>query len=155
MPGRSRNETAAETPAETTTGAARGRGSADHEVDGPSDVNRIVLEGRLSQEPEEKSLPSGDVLVVLRVVVRRPDGARVDSIEVAVGPPPARGHRRAPGQALTRTVRRSASLRAGDRVRVEGHLERRFWRAGGAPRTRMQVVASEVEPVTATPGPPS
>lgn len=108
------------------------------------DVNRVVLEGRLTRDPEERTLPSGDLLVVLRVAVHRPDGSRIDSVEVAVGPPPGRGHRRAPGQALTATVRSCAARRAGDRVRVEGHLERRFWRAGGAPRTRMQVVAHEV-----------
>lgn len=117
-----------------------------------ADQNLTVLQGRLSRDPEEKILPSGDVLVVLRVVVRRHGSAmqegraneQVDSIEVAVGPPPRRGRRRAPGQALTRTVRKSATLNKGDRVRVEGHLERRFWRDGGAPRTRMQVVAHEV-----------
>lgn len=111
------------------------------------DHNHIELEGRLSRPPEEKELPSGDRLVLLRVVVRRPDGSRVDSIEVAVGPPPSRGRRRAPGQALTRTVDRAAALGEGDRVRVSGHVERRFWRAGGGSRTRLQVVAAEVEPV--------
>ena len=111
------------------------------------DRNRIELEGRLSRPPEEKELPSGDRLVLLRVVVRRPDGSRVDSIEVAVGPPPSRGRRRRPGQALTGTVRRAAGLAEGDRVRVEGHLERRFWRAGGGPRTRLQVVAAELQEV--------
>lgn len=112
------------------------------------DINRIELEGRLSRPPEERQLPSGDRLVVLRVVVRRPDASRVDSIEVAVGPPPRRGQRRAPGQALSATVRRAASLGEGDRVRVEGHLERRFWRAGGSSRTRIQVVAADVEAAT-------
>lgn len=111
------------------------------------DHNHIELEGRLSRPPEEKELPSGDRLVLLRVVVRRPDGSRVDSIEVAVGPPPARGRRRAPGQALTRTVQRAAGLAEGDRVRVAGHIERRFWRTGGGSRTRLQVVAAEIQPV--------
>lgn len=115
------------------------------------DQNHIELEGRLSRAPEVKELPSGDRLVVLRVVVQRPGGERVDSIEVAVGPPPSRGHRRAPGQALTRTVERAAGLGEGDRVRIEGRLERRFWRAGGGPRTRMQVVAAEVAPVAHAP----
>lgn len=115
------------------------------------DRNRIELEGRLSRDPEDKELPSGDRLVVLRVVVERPDGSRSDSVEVAVGPPPGRGQRRAPGQALTSTVRRAAALVQGDRVHVVGHLERRFWRTAGGPRTRMQVVAAEVEPVVPVP----
>lgn len=116
-----------------------------------ADRNHTVLEGRLSRPAEERELPSGDRLVVLRVVVRRPDGERADSIEVAVGPPPGRGKRRTPGQALARTVRRSARLDVGERVRVEGHLERRFWRAGSSSRTRVQVVAHDVTVLAAAP----
>lgn len=113
--------------------------------EGGGDVNTLVIAGRLSAEPDVKELESGTTLVLLRVVVRRPDGSRVDSLPVVVGPAPQRGHRRAPGQARARDVRRASSLRAGDRVRVEGFLQRRFWDAGGSRRSRLQVVAAALE----------
>lgn len=109
------------------------------------DVNRIVIEGRLSAPPEVKELESGEVVVLLRVVARRPDGGRVDSLPVAVGPPPPAGTRRSPGQAGRREVARAGRLAEGDRVHVEGYLQRRFWAAGGARRSRLQVVAERIE----------
>lgn len=109
------------------------------------DRNQIVLEGRLSAEPELRDLPSGDTLVQLRVVVQRPDGSRVDSLPVVVGPGPAKGRRRGPGQASRREVARASGLACDERVRVEGWLQRRFWAAGGVRRTRLQVVATSVE----------
>lgn len=111
----------------------------------PSDENTLVIAGRVSADPDVKELGDGVTLVLLRVVVRRPDGSRVDSLPVVVGPPPRRGQRRAPGQAATRDVRRAAALREGDRVRVEGFLQRRFWDAGGSRRSRLQVVAAALE----------
>ncbi|MBW3620400.1 MAG: hypothetical protein KY461_09155 [Actinobacteria bacterium] len=109
------------------------------------DVNEIVLEGRLSADPDVKELDSGTRLVLLRVVSRRPDGPRVDSLPVVVGPPPQRGHRRLPGQAAAKEVRRAAGLSLDDRVRVVGRLQRHFWDAGGIRRSRLQVVAETVE----------
>jgi single-strand DNA-binding protein len=111
----------------------------------PTDLNEVVLEGRLSAEPDVKELPSGGQLVLLRVVARRPDGRRVDSLPVVVGPAPGRGQRRAPGQPSARDVRRAAGLAVDDRVRVVGRLQRHFWDAGGARRSRLQVVAETVE----------
>lgn len=107
-------------------------------------ANSVRLTGRLSVDPERRELPSGDTLVLLRVVVERPDGSRRDSLPVVVGPAPVRGQRRRPGQAAAATVRRAAALAVGDDVVVEGWLERRFWRAGDARRTRLQVVAERV-----------
>lgn len=106
--------------------------------------NRIQLSGTVSRTPQVKRLRSGDELVVLRLLVRRPDDSRADSIEVAVGPAPGRGRHRRPGQALGATVRRAASLPEGRQVSVVGHLERRFWRSGEGTRTRLQVVAHEL-----------
>lgn len=114
-----------------------------------TDVNVIRIEGRLSAPPETRELPSGDQLVALRVVVRRPDGDRVDSLPVVVGPPPRRGQRRRPGQADTATVRRAQRLSEDDRVAVDGWLQRRFWRSGDGAHTRLEVVASAVEPLAA------
>lgn len=109
------------------------------------DVNEIVVEGRLSGPPDVRELESGVRLVLLKVVARRPDGSRVDSLPVAVGPAPERGQRRTPGQASAREVNRAAKLAEGDRVRVTGFLQRRFWDAGGVRRSRLQVVAETVD----------
>ena len=52
-------------------------------------VNEVRLVGRVSQQPEERVLPSGDVVWTFRVVVGRPPpgqgGARatVDALECA------------------------------------------------------------------------
>ncbi|MBW3662920.1 MAG: hypothetical protein KY469_07460 [Actinobacteria bacterium] len=107
-------------------------------------ANEIRLSGYLSAPPDIKELESGATIVLLRVVVRRPDGDRVDSLPVAVGPPPRRGERRAVGQATARTVRHAAGLDEGDEVVVSGWLQRRFWDAGGQRRSRLQVVAETV-----------
>ena len=114
------------------------------EVDGRDDVtvarNEVVLVGRVSGAPQERQLPSGDVLVAWRVVVDRPAPRRA---------PPA-GVRRPMVDTLdcvawTATVRRAArGLTDGDVVAVEGSLRRRFWRAGAGAASRTEV---EVESV--------
>lgn len=114
-------------------------------TDPSPDVNEVVLEGRLSAAPDLKDLDGGGQLVLLRVVSRRGDGPRVDSLPVVVGPAPDRGRHRAPGQAAARDVRRAASLAADDRVRVVGRVQRHFWDADGTRRSRIQVVAETVE----------
>lgn len=101
--------------------------------------NEVVLVGRVSGEPEERELPSGDVLVSFRVVVARPPGRR----------PTAPG-RRAPTidtldcVAWSAGARRTArALAEGDVVEVEGALRRRFWRAavGSASRTEVEATS--------------
>jgi single-strand DNA-binding protein len=121
-----------------------GRPTVGDGVDGndDNDDNFVRVRGRLSRDPEVRTLPSGDELVLLRVVVDRPDGDRADSLPVAVGPPPGRGRRRRPGQADATTIRRAARLRAGARVEVQGWIQRRFWDAGASGRrSRLQIVA--------------
>ena len=88
------------------------------------------LRGRLSAAPEERTLPSGDTVWTFRVVVGRPPRedpprARVDALECA---------------AWTARVRRSvATWREGDVVEVAGALRRRFYKAGGATVSRVEV----------------
>jgi single-strand DNA-binding protein len=97
--------------------------------------NEVVLVGRVSGEPAERELPSGDVLVTWRVVVDRPVPRR----------PPPEGVRLATVDTLdcvawSSAVRRTArTLADGDVVAVEGALRRRFWRAGGGPASRTEV----------------
>ena len=80
--------------------------------------NEVLLVGRVSGEPEERELPSGDVLVAWRVVVDRPVPRR----------PPPEGVRLATVDTLdcvawSSPVRRTArALVDGDVVAVEGAL---------------------------------
>lgn len=102
--------------------------------------NEVLLVGRVSGEPEERELPSGDRLVAWRVVVDRPPPRR----------PPAEGARPVTIDtvdcvAWTAGVRRTArGLRAGDVVEVGGALRRRFYRAGGSASSRTEVEAAVV-----------
>ena len=114
--------------------------------------NEVVLVGRVSGAPEERELPSGDVLVAWRVVVDRPPPRRT----------PPTGSRPPTIDTLdcvgwSAAVRRTArGLADGDVVAVEGALRRRFWRAGAgaASRTEVEVEAlrrlSRRRPVEAT-----
>ncbi len=98
-------------------------------------VNQVILVGRVSAPASEKSLPSGDVLVLGRLVVDRPPrspappaGVRPVTIDtfdcVATGP------------AMQRSLR---GWQAGDVVRVEGALRRRFWRGAQGLASRYEV----------------
>ena len=98
----------------------------------PTHLNDVVLTGRVSATPEERELPSGDHLVTFRVIVDRPPERgstkrAVDVIDVAC---------------WSARVRRSAlRLSAGDAVRVEGSLRRRFFAAGAGRASRYEVEA--------------
>ena len=48
-----------------------------------TEVNRVEITGRVSGPPASRTLPSGDELVTLRVVVARDDGQPVDTIDCA------------------------------------------------------------------------
>jgi single-strand DNA-binding protein len=99
-------------------------------------ANEVLLAGRVSGEVAERTLPSGDLVVQLRLVVPRGDQpargngscrATVDTIDVACW-----------SSALRRKALR---LREGMEVEVRGALRRRFWRAGGGPVSRYEVEA--------------
>lgn len=96
-------------------------------------VNEVRVRGRLSGDPEERALPSGDSVVVFRVVVDRPPGGRAthDTLDCA-----------AYAGRLRRTVLRWAH---GDVVEVNGSLHRRFFRAGAGPVSRYEVEAAAVQ----------
>ncbi|GAA1774995.1 hypothetical protein GCM10009795_021320 [Nocardioides hankookensis] len=94
-------------------------------------VNEVRLVGRVSQAPEERVLPSGDVLWTFRVVVQRAGASgrtSVDALECA---------------AWSARARRSvASWQAGDVVEVSGAMRRRFFRTGGGAASRVEVEVS-------------
>ncbi|HSK25864.1 MAG TPA: single-stranded DNA-binding protein [Jiangellales bacterium] len=102
--------------------------------------NEVQLVGRVAADPVETELPSGDRVVAVRLVVRRPEDANgrrrraatagplrpaVDTLECSAWP-----------AGLRRTVKR---WEAGDVVEVSGALRRRFWRAAGGPQSRYEV----------------
>jgi single-strand DNA-binding protein len=82
------------------------------------DRNDVVLRGRVSAPPELRTLPSGDTLLVLKLVVGRenprPRGPKSDVITCV---------------SLLPALRRCATAwTTDDVVEVEGALQRRFWR---------------------------
>ena len=102
--------------------------------------NTVVLTGKLAGRAEDRTLPSGDVLVTWRIVVRRPAAGRrvpegvraasVDTIDCA---------------SWRRDVRRAlAGWSVGDVVRIEGSLRRRFWRTTTGPASRYEVEVTRV-----------
>lgn len=110
--------------------------------DGDDEVaaNDVRLVGRLTAEPVVVELPSGDTLVTFRVSVQRgaapanpaaggrTSGQRVDSV---------------PCTAWTQRLRRSiVAWRPGDLVEVSGSVRCRFYQAGGATRSRVEVEAT-------------
>lgn len=100
--------------------------------------NQVVLVGRLAAPPEERTLPSGAVLVVWRVVVDRPPqeapvGVRpvtVDTLDCAAWTPEVQ------------EVVQAAEV--GDVVRIDGALRRRFWRGAAGLASRYEVEAAAV-----------
>ena len=120
--------------------------SADTGTDRTAPRNEVLLVGRVAAAPEERELPSGDVLVSWRVVVTRPPGRRlpegvraptVDTLDCV---------------AWTASARRAASaLVADDVVEVSGALRRRFWRAGAGAASRCEVEVLSVRRVSRRP----
>ncbi|WP_353950083.1 single-stranded DNA-binding protein [Knoellia sp. S7-12] len=93
-------------------------------------VNTVELSGRVSGEPEVRVLPSGDQLVTLRLVVSRPTGGPVDTIDLAC---------------WSSASRRSAGrVSDGDQVHVTGALRRRFFRTPGGAASRYEVEVTKL-----------
>jgi single-strand DNA-binding protein len=82
------------------------------------DRNDVVLRGRLSAPPELRPLPSGDTLLLFKLVVRRenprPRGPKSDVITCV--------------SLLPALQRYASAWTSDDVVEVEGSLQRRFWR---------------------------
>lgn len=99
---------------------------------GPGSVNEVRLTGRVTAGPEQRTLPSGDVIVTFRMSMARGptpmsrgSRQRVDWVDCVVF-----------GGRCRRTV---GTWAVGDRVRVEGALRRRFYRAADGSATRLEV----------------
>lgn len=100
--------------------------------EGPPAENSVSLRGRVSSAPVERSLPSGDVIVTLRLVVARDKSPMSSKSKqssdwvdcVAWG---------------GRTKRSVSRWQVGDVVEVEGALRRRFFRTEARTSTRVEV----------------
>jgi single-strand DNA-binding protein len=94
--------------------------------------NAVALWGRVSVDPLETTLPSGDVVVSIRLVVSRGEKARkppyVDTIDCSAW--------------TARSRRTVLTWREGDVVAVEGALRRRFWRGSTGAQSRYEVEIS-------------
>lgn len=108
----------------------------------PVDVghrNEVTLVGRLSGAPEEREMPSGDVVMSFRLVVARPEQklpegvrrATVDTLECSAW------------QAATR--RSAATWADGDVIEVSGALRRRFFTVGGRSQSRVDVEVAKAK----------
>lgn len=100
------------------------------QTDPQNEANLVRLVGRVSGAPVSRILPSGDEMWTFRVVVPRPERdrrgrAQVDALECSAWSPRSR-----------RSVR---SWREDDIVSVEGRLRRRFFAAGAARQSRVDV----------------
>lgn len=103
-------------------------------------ANEVRLVGRLTAEPVLVELPSGDALVTFRVSVQR--GAAPGSA-AAAGRTTGQRVDSVPCTAWSPRLRRSITAwRPGDLVEVSGSVRCRFYQAGGATRSRVEVEAS-------------
>jgi single-strand DNA-binding protein len=92
-------------------------------------VNEVRLQGRLSRDPESRTLPSGDEMWTFLLVVPRPPGGRsrqsVDAIDCVVW-----------GGRVRASV---AGWAADDVVVVRGPLRKRFYQGGSGAASRVEV----------------
>lgn len=105
---------------------------------GPAQTdNTVLLRGRVSGKEEQRELPSGDHVRMLRVVVPRPPrrgrAAAVDTIDVACW------------SASTRRV--ADRVDVGECVAVSGSLRRRFFKTGAGVTSRYEVEAASLQRV--------
>lgn len=127
------------TPPAPPTGSPDDDAGPGPETDPGAHRNEVLLVGRVSAAAEGRDLPSGDRLVTLRVVVDRPPvrgstRRTVDVVDVACW--------------RRRTQRTAERLAAGDGVRVEGALRRRFFAGAAGRASRYEVEATRLVRVT-------
>ncbi|CAB5239812.1 unannotated protein [freshwater metagenome] len=97
--------------------------------------NEACLRGRISGQPSEKVLPSGDRIVELRLVIAR-EGERadsrsgVDTLDIAAW--------------SYRLRKRALSLKDSDWVQIDGPVHRRFWQGAHGVASRWQIEAFEI-----------
>lgn len=90
-------------------------------------INEVVLEGKLVRDPTHRELKSGDRIWLFQVATTRVSESGVDWLDCSVRE--------------GRLLRSVGSWAAGDVVRVEGHLRRRFFNVAGASRSVVELTA--------------
>ena len=108
-------------------------------------VNEVRIRGRVSGAPRHKQLPSGDQVMSIRVVVPRPEGSRVGGSggrSVSVDTFECVAWTRRPQSVMTR-------LSGDEHVLVTGALRRRYWRAGGAVASMVEIEVVQLKRVPA------
>lgn len=106
-------------------------------ADTPVSHSDVTIVGRLGARIDERTLPSGDVIATFTVVVDRPRRRGDPSTAVKVDAIPCQA-------VQARVIRRLATLEAGQWVRVDGALRRRFWRSGAGLGSAMEVEVSRL-----------
>jgi len=104
----------------------------------PADLNRVNLVGRLTRDPEMRSLPSGDPVMSMRLAVssrqREADGQwgdRSNYFDVTLF-----GRR---AEAV------SSYLAKGSRIGIDGRLSWREWQAqDGSKRQSVEIIANDL-----------
>ena len=92
--------------------------------------NSVQLVGRCSGPGAEKSLPSGDTVVEIRIIIGRDDREGYDTLDVALWSAALR--------------KRALSLKEDEWIEVSGALRRRFWKSGATAVSRWQVEGREL-----------
>lgn len=103
--------------------------------------SEVTVVGRLGARVDERELPSGDVVTVFTVIVDRKERS------------PSTGQAKGVDAIACQTfrpavARRVGTLDAGQWVRVEGALRRRFWRSGAGLGSAMEVDVRRIQRVT-------
>jgi single-strand DNA-binding protein len=129
------SNTGSKTASKTTSkGKSRVSEASDPEDPMRNPRNEVFLEGRVSNQPQERVLPSGDVVVEFRIVIDRSQNRgkkrEVDTLDIAVW------------SASTR--KRALRLSVDDWVSIDGAVRRRFWQAPTGLASRWQVEASQL-----------
>ena len=93
-------------------------------------ANTVLLRGRVSGEPADKELPSGDHVVEFRIVIQRALPGGVDTLDIAAW--------------SAKTRKRGMTLKSGEWVEVSGAVRRRFWQSSTGLASRWQIEASEI-----------
>lgn len=102
-----------------------------------SDLNRVIIEGNATRDPELRSTPSGTSVCSLRIASNRsrkgPDGGYID--ETAFVSVTVWGNY---GELVAGKVQK------GDKLAVDGRLEYREWEQDGVKRNALEVVADNI-----------